>query len=121
MPLVTLSAAITAFLEAHYPDDATKNQLARAGPLTDTPETFPYAFMMNMMNRGTWSQTPEIAAWLAQSRLDPTAPTIARMMAAGDPRLAVLAGFPGGGDGRDAGGDPAWHGGQGHSRNAPPK
>ncbi|SHN61364.1 NAD(P)-binding protein [Erythrobacter sanguineus] len=93
VPLVTLSAAITAFLEAHYPDDATKNQLARAGPLTDTPETFPYAFMMNMMNRGTWSQTPEIAAWLAQSRLDPTAPTIARMMAAGDPRLAVLAGF----------------------------
>jgi hypothetical protein len=93
VPLVTLSAALTAFLEAHYPDDATKNQLARTGPLTDTPETFPYAFMMNMMNRGTWSQTPEIAAWLAKARLDPTGPTIARMMAAGDPRLAALGGF----------------------------
>lgn len=93
VPLVTFSAALTAFLEAHYPDDATKNQLARSGALTDTPETFPYAFMMNLMNRGTWSQTPEIAAWLAKSRLDPTGPTIARMVAAGDPRLAALGGF----------------------------
>ncbi|MEQ5787629.1 NAD(P)-binding protein [Erythrobacter sp. NFXS35] len=93
VPLVTLSAAITAFLEAHFPDDATKNQLARTGPLTDTPETFPYAFMMNLMNRGTWSQTPEIATWLATARLDPTGPTVARMMAAGDPRLAALSGF----------------------------
>lgn len=45
------------------------------------------------MNRGTWMQSPEIAAWLAKSRLDPTGPTIARMMAAGDPRLAALSGF----------------------------
>jgi hypothetical protein len=93
VPLVTFSAAITAFLEVHYPDDATRNQLARSGALTDTPATFPYAFMMNLMNRGTWSQTPEIAAWLAKSRLDPTGPTVARMIAAGDPRLAVLGGF----------------------------
>jgi NAD(P)-binding Rossmann-like domain len=93
VPLVTFSAALTAFLEVHYPDDATRNQLARTGELTDTPATFPYAFMMNLMNRGTWSQTPEIAAWLATSRLDPTGPTVARMVAAGDPRLAVLGGF----------------------------
>jgi hypothetical protein len=93
VPLVTFSAALTAFLEVHYPDDATRNQLARSGALTDTPATFPYAFMMNLMNRGTWSQTPEIAAWLAKSRLDPTGPTVARMIAAGDPRLAVLGGF----------------------------
>ena len=49
--------------------------------------------MMNLMNRGTWSQTPEIAAWLAKSRLDPTGPTLARMIAAGDPRLAAMRGF----------------------------
>jgi len=93
VPLVTFSAALTAFLEAHFPDDATKNQLARAAELTDTPATFPYAFMMNLMNRGTWMQTPEIAAWLAKSRLDPTGPTVARMSAARDPRLAALSGF----------------------------
>ena len=93
VPLVTFSAALTAFLEVHYPDDATRNQIARTGALTDTPATFPYAFMMNLMNRGTWSQTPEIAAWLAKSRLDPTGPTVARMIAAGDPRLSALGGF----------------------------
>ena len=93
VPLVTFSAALTAFLEAHFPDDATKNQLARAAELTDTPATFPYAFMINLMNRGTWMQTPEIAAWLAKARLDPTGPTVARMAAAGDPRLAALSGF----------------------------
>ena len=93
VPLVTFSAALTALLEARFPDDATRNQLARSGTLTDTPATFPYAFMMNLMNRGTWSQTPEIAEWLAKSRLDPTGPTITRMIAAGDPRLAVLADF----------------------------
>ena len=93
VPLVTFSAALTAFLEAHWDDDATKNQLARPADLTDTPATFPYAFMMNLMNRGTWMQTPEIAAWLAKSRLDPTGPTVARMAAAGDPRLAALSGF----------------------------
>ncbi len=49
--------------------------------------------MMNLINRGTWSQTPEISAWLATSRLDPTGPTVARMIAAGDPRLAALGGF----------------------------
>jgi hypothetical protein len=92
-PLVTFSAALTALLEVHFPDDATKNQLARPADLTDTPATFPYAFMMNMMNRGTWSQTPAIADWLAKSRLDPTGPTVARMIAAGDPRLAALSGF----------------------------
>ncbi|WP_066531443.1 NAD(P)-binding protein [Erythrobacter sp. CCH5-A1] len=93
VPLVTFSAALTALLEAHFPDDETRNQLARAAELTDTPATFPYAFMMNLMNRGTWMQTPEIAAWLAKSRLDPTGPTVARMSEAGDPRLAALSGF----------------------------
>ena len=93
VPLVTFSAALTAFLEAHWDDDATKNQLARSAALTDSPATYPYAFMLNLMNRGTWSQTPEISAWLAKSRLDPTGPTVARMIAASDPRLAVLSGF----------------------------
>lgn len=93
VPLVTFSAALTAFLEVHYPDDATRNQLARSAALTDSPATYPYAFMMNLMNRGTWSQTPEIAAWLAKSRLDPTGPTVARMIASADPRLAAMSGF----------------------------
>lgn len=46
VPLVTFSAALTAFLEAHWDDDATRNQLARTGALTDSPATYPYALMI---------------------------------------------------------------------------
>jgi hypothetical protein len=90
VPLVTLSAAVTAFLEAHYPDDAAKNALAIPGPLTDTPQTYPYAFATTMQNRQAWSQDPKMAAFLTKSRLDPTGPTMAKMAAEGDTRLAVL-------------------------------
>lgn len=93
VPLVTLSAALSAFLEVHFDDDETRNALAVPAPLTDTPNTYPLGLLANMMNRGKWSQDPKIAAWLSRSRLDPTGPTVAKMMAAGDTRLAVMGGF----------------------------
>jgi hypothetical protein len=49
--------------------------------------------LINFMNRGAWSQNPKIAAWLSKARLDPTGTTIAKMMAEGDTRLAVMGGF----------------------------
>ena len=95
VPLVTFSAALTAFLEANFPDDAARNALAIPGPLTDAPASFPHAFATNMMNRAAWSQNPQISAWLTKSRLDATGPTMARMAAKGDTRLAVLGEFAG--------------------------
>jgi hypothetical protein len=93
VPLVTFSAALTAFLEANFDDDETKNALGTAGPLTDSPNTFPYAFMINIMNRGAWSQNEKIAAWLAKARLDPGGPTVASLMAKNSPKLKVLGGL----------------------------
>lgn len=93
VPLVTFSAAIAAFIEANFDNDEQKNALARPGPLTDTPNTYPLAFLNNMLNRGAWSQDPKIATWLAKSRLDPIGPTIAKLMAEGSPKLAVLGQF----------------------------
>ncbi len=95
VPLVTFSAALTAFLETNFPDDAARNALAIPGPLTDTPASFPLSFATNMMNRGNWSQNPQIAAWLTKSRLDATGPTMAKMAASGDTRLAILGEFAG--------------------------
>ncbi|MEP2735648.1 MAG: NAD(P)-binding protein [Erythrobacter sp.] len=95
VPLVTFSAALTAFLEANFPDDAARNALAIPGPLTDTPDSFPHAFATTMMNRGAWSQNPQIAAWLTKSRLDATGPTMAKMAASGVKRLAILGEFAG--------------------------
>lgn len=93
IPLVTFSAALTAFLEANFDDNDMKNALAVTGPLTDKPDTFPYAFMINMMNRGTWAQNEKIAAWLSRSRLDPAGPTIASLMAKNSPKCKILGEF----------------------------
>ena len=90
VPLVTLSAALTAFIEVHYDDDARKNALAAPAPLTDTPNTYPLGLLANLTNRGKWSQEPTIAAWLSQVRLDPTGRTMAKMMAEGDTRLSAI-------------------------------
>ncbi len=68
VPLVTLSAAISAFLEVHFDDDATKNALGTPSPLTDTPNTYPLGMLINFMNRGAWSQNPKIAAWLHEGQ-----------------------------------------------------
>ncbi|MGB3739578.1 MAG: NAD(P)-binding protein [Pontixanthobacter sp.] len=93
VPLVTLSAALTAFIEVHYDDDARKNALAAPAPLTDTPNTYPLGLLGNLTNRGKWSQEPRIAAWLSQARLDPTGRTMATMMAEGDTRLSAIGGM----------------------------
>ncbi len=93
VPLVTLSAAISAFLEVHFDDDETKNALGTPSPLTDTPNTYPLGMLINFMNRGAWSQNPKISAWLAKIRLDPTGSTVAKLMAEGSPKLAVMGGF----------------------------
>lgn len=93
VPLVTFSAALTAFLEVHFDTDEEKNALGTPSPLTDTPNTYPLGMLTNFTNRGAWSQNPKIAAWLSTARLDPTGTTVAKMMAEGDTRLAAMGGF----------------------------
>ena len=48
---------------------------------------------MVTISENAWSQNPKIAAWLSQSRLDPVGSTIAKLMAEGSPKLAVLGEF----------------------------
>jgi len=91
VPLVVYSAAVAAWLEAHYDDDDKRNAMAAPGPLTDTPATFPYAQFITMMNRGAWSQDKELSAWMQSSRLDLVGPTLKKMAAEGNPKLAKFA------------------------------
>lgn len=93
VPLVTFSAAVAAFLEANFATDEERNALATPGPLTDMPATFPYAQMITMQNRGAWSNNEKMMAFLARSRLDTLTPIIARLMAEGSPRLAIMQKF----------------------------
>ncbi|GAB5413470.1 MAG: NAD(P)/FAD-dependent oxidoreductase [Congregibacter sp.] len=92
-PLVVLSAAIAAFIEAHFDDDETRNSLATPAPLTDSPSTFAYSQMINMLNRGAWGQHPNIMEFLARSRLDLASGTIAKLTAENSPKLKVVAEF----------------------------
>ena len=91
VPFVPYSAALAAFIEANFETDEEKNALCPPAPLTDSTETYPYAVMANLMSTAILSGNEKVNAWNAKSRLHPTGPAVARMMAEGDPRLAKLA------------------------------
>ncbi len=90
-PFVVYSAALTAFLEANFDNDDEKNALTPPAPLTDTPSTYPAAFLSNLRSTGLLSQNEKTNTFNARSRLHPTGPAIAKMMAEGSPKLAAIA------------------------------
>lgn len=90
-PFVPYSAALAAFVEANFETDAQKNNLLPPAPLTDSTATYPYAVMANLMSVSILSNNPKTNAFNARSRLHPTGPAIAEMIANDDPRLAELA------------------------------
>lgn len=90
VPFVPYSAALAAFLEANFDTDEEKNALAPSAPLTDTTATYPYAVMANLVSTGLLGQNPKTNAFNAHSRLHPTGPEIARLIAQGSPKLARL-------------------------------
>jgi NAD(P)-binding Rossmann-like domain len=90
-PFVPYSAALAAFLEANFATDAERNALCAPAPLTDSPDTYPYAVMMNLLSAGMLASNPKTEGFNARSRLHPTAPEIARLKAERSPRLAALA------------------------------
>ncbi len=90
-PFLPYSAALAAFLEANFETDAEKNALCPPTPLTDNSDTYPYAVMVNLFSNGTLSQNEKTNSFNARSRLHPTGPAVAKMIATSDPRLAALA------------------------------
>lgn len=71
-PLVTISAALTAFVEAHFETEEEKNRFCTPVALADTPTEWLQSFLGNMMNQSGWSQEPKIREWIARCRLDPS-------------------------------------------------
>lgn len=70
MPLVTLSAAITAYVEVHGSDDASKNQLCTPVPFPENLAGYARATLLSTMNQFQWSQDKPLRQWMRQSRLD---------------------------------------------------
>ena len=89
-PFVPYSAALAAFIEANFDSDNEKNALVPPSPLTDSTDTYPYAVMANLMSTAILSANEKTNAFNARSRLHPTGPAVAQLIAEGSPKLAAL-------------------------------
>lgn len=69
-PLVTFSAALTAYVEAHYDDEAHKNRLCTPVPFPHTTAAYVRTMAVNMSNQLQWSQDAALRQWIRHCRLD---------------------------------------------------
>lgn len=89
-PLISISAAVCAYVEAHYPDDTTKNALCTPVPFPRNVAGYVRSTQVNMLNQMRWGQDKTLRAWMRDSRLD----GFGRLTASVDPtdteKLALL-------------------------------
>ena len=92
-PQPAFSAALVAFVEAHYPDDATKNDLCATVPFPDGIELFAATNIVNMRNQVRWGQDAKLRDWVRRSRLDGFGKVIAAVAPDDAEKQAILARF----------------------------
>jgi len=90
VPQPCFSAALIAFVEAHYPDDAAKNALCRTVPFPHDLKSYLTTNIINMMNQGAWFGDERLGAWIRQSRLDGFGKVAAGVDRSDSARVAVL-------------------------------
>jgi hypothetical protein len=78
-PQPAFSAALIAFVEAHYEGDAQKNQLCGTVPFPHDMAAYPACNIANMMNQMAWMQDKKLSQWIHDSRLDGFGKIIAAM------------------------------------------
>ena len=93
MPLATFSAALVAYVEAHYGDDGTKNKLCTPVPFPDGLESYPNSTLVTMMNQFAWSQDKALRNWIHNSRLDGFGKVIASVDPQDLEKMAILEKF----------------------------
>ena len=69
-PLISFSAALTAYVEARYSDDAHKNLLCNPVPFPRNPAEYARTIAVNMSNQLQWGQDATLRQWIRQCRLD---------------------------------------------------
>ena len=70
LPQPAFSAALTAYVEAHYEGDAQKNRLCGSVPFPRKLGDYPRSMMANLWNQFQWGQDKELRQWVRDSRLD---------------------------------------------------
>ena len=66
----TFSAAMIAWVEAHYESDDVRNEICGVIPLPDDPSSWLTMQAASMLNQLRWSSERELRRWIAASRLD---------------------------------------------------
>jgi hypothetical protein len=70
LPQPAFSAALVAYVEAHYGGDGEKNRLCGTVPFPHTLHDYARATLANMLNQFQWSQDKTLRQWIRDSRLD---------------------------------------------------
>ena len=89
-PLVTFSAALTAYVEAHYDDTAHQNRLCAPVPFTLALEGYPRTMLVALTNQYHWSRDKALREWIHRSRLDGLAPLVSAVGKDDAEKQAVL-------------------------------
>lgn len=91
VPQPAFSAALIAYVEAHYEDDADKNRLCQPVPFTHNLSDYPRTNIANMMNQYQWMQDKPLSRWIRASRLDGFGKVMAAVERDDSAKMAVLA------------------------------
>lgn len=93
LPQPAFSAAITAYVEAHYDSDAEKNRLCGSVPFPHTLADYPKSLMVGMWNQAQWGQDKALRQWVRESRLDGFGKLMASAPKEDADKQAVVAAF----------------------------
>jgi hypothetical protein len=69
-PLVSFSAAVCAYVEANFDDDAVKNRLCTPVPFPRSVGGYVAATMASLANQLRWGDDKAMRHWIRESRLD---------------------------------------------------
>lgn len=90
-PLVTLSASVCAYVEAHHADDAVKNELCAPVPFPRAPAGYIAAVLVGMANHLRWSQDKALRNWMRDNRLDGFGRLVSQVAPGDAAKQAILA------------------------------
>jgi len=93
MPQPVFSAAVAAYVEAHYDGDEVKNQICATVPFPDSLAGYLPATMANMVNQLRWGQDKTLRQWIGSTRLDWSGKVMAKVDPADAEKQAILAKF----------------------------
>ena len=89
-PQPAFSAALIAYVEAHYDSDELKNELCRTVPFPHELQQYLHCNMANMANQFRWGQDKALSRWIRDCRLDGFGKVIAAIPPDDTDKLAVL-------------------------------